>query len=274
MRFVRLLLAEHAKRLGRGPSKEQAPSSPVIASEVTIAHALGTATIKETPKRIVYLYQGALDMSAALGVKPVGAVESTDQKPWFAYLGDMNGVENLGDEGQPNVEAIVALKPDLIVATKVRHEKIYAQLEAIAPTIVTEDLADWKTSLPIVAKALGKVSEANALLEDWNGRVAEFKKKMGDKLASTTVSLIRVQRDGSVKVYLKGFPGLMMQELGLAPPKSQQVEFSGSGLDITSKEHIPQFDADYIFDLTTVLPGQESIPDLYKEWTSHLSGKS
>ncbi|RIE00692.1 iron-siderophore ABC transporter substrate-binding protein, partial [Cohnella faecalis] len=31
-----------------------------------------------------------------------------------------------------NVEAIVALKPDLIVATKVRHEKIYAQLEAIA----------------------------------------------------------------------------------------------------------------------------------------------
>ncbi|WP_158594282.1 hypothetical protein [Cohnella faecalis] len=39
-------------------------------------------------------------------------------------------------------------------------------------------MADWKTSLPIVAKALGKVSEANALLEDWNGRVAEFKKKM------------------------------------------------------------------------------------------------
>lgn len=254
-------------------AETEAPASETPAAEtfaaVTIRHAMGEATISQQPLRVVYLYQSMLDIGAALGVKPVGAIESTDQKPWFAYLGDMSGVENLGDEGQPNVEAILALKPDVIFATKVRHEKIYPQLEAIAPTIVSDDLADWKGNLTLAGEALGLKAEADAILSDWNAKVAEFKTKMGDRLQSTTVSVIRVQRDDSMKVYLKGFPGLIMRELGLNPPEAQRVEFEGSGLDLMSKEHIPQLDADYIFDITTPLPGQENIPELYEGWTSH-----
>lgn len=240
-----------------------------IPAERTINHAMGTATIKKTPERVVYLFQSMTDVGVALGVKPVGAVESIDQKPWFQYLGDMSGVQNLGNESQPNLEAIIALKPDLILATVSRHEKIVPQLEAIAPTVVTADLADWKDNLRLAAEAMGREQQADKIMQDWNKRVAEFKEKMGPKLATTTVSVIRVQRDNSVKVYLKGFPGLFMRELGLGVPKAQQVEFSGSGLDITSKEHIPQFDADYIFDVTTPLPGQENVPKLQEEWTSH-----
>jgi iron complex transport system substrate-binding protein len=255
------------------PNKESSGSKGAQA-ERTIKHAMGTATLKKTPERVVYLFQSMNDVGVALGVKPVGAIESTDQKPWFKYLGDMSGVKSLGDEGQPNLEAIIALKPDLIIATKTRHEKIVPQLEAIAPTVVTEDLADWKDNLRLAGEALGKQEQAESIMKEWNSRVADFKKKMGTKLETTTVSVIRVQRDNSVKVYLKGFPGLFMRELGLGIPKAQQVTFSGSGLDITSKEHIPQFDADYIFDITTPLPGQENVPKLQEEWTSHPLWKS
>lgn len=244
-------------------------SSPAAWTEKKVKHAMGTATISKKPERVIYLFQSMNDVGVALGVKPVGAVESTDQKPWFKYLGDMGGVQNLGNEGQPNLEAIIALKPDLILATKTRHEKIVPQLEEIAPTVVTGDLADWKDNLRLAGEAMGKEKEAEAILKQWNDRVAEFKRKMGAKLDTTTVSVIRVQRDNSVKIYLQGFPGLVMRELGLGVPKAQQVTFSGSGLDITSKEHIPQFDADYIFDITTALPGQENVPKLQEEWTSH-----
>ncbi|MDF2668867.1 MAG: periplasmic binding protein [Paenibacillus sp.] len=254
------------------PKESASPTASIAATAApvkTIKHAMGTATLKKTPVRVVYLFQGMIDTGAALGVKPVGATETSDQKPWFKYLGDMSGVKNLGDEGQPNIEEIIALKPDLIIGTKVRHEKIYSQLEAIAPTIITDDLADWKPNLKLAGEALGKEAEAKKMLDDWDKRVADFKTKMGSKLNTTTVSLIRVQRDNSVKIYLKGFSGLFMRELGLSAPKAQQVEFSGSGLDILSKEHIPQFDADYIFDITAPLPGQENVPKLHEEWKSH-----
>ncbi|RXZ83785.1 iron-siderophore ABC transporter substrate-binding protein [Paenibacillaceae bacterium] len=246
-----------------------ASDTATLAPVKTVKHAMGTATLKNAPVRVVYLFQGMIDAGAALGIKPVGATETSDQKPWFKYLGDMSGVKNLGDEGQPNIEEIIALKPDLIIGTKARHEKIYSQLEAIAPTIITEDLADWKANLKLAGEALGKEGEATKMLDDWDKRVADFKTKMGSELSKTTVSLIRVQRDNSVKIYLKGFSGLIMRELGLSAPKAQQVEFSGSGLDILSKEHIPQFDADYIFDITAPIPGQENVSELHEEWKSH-----
>ncbi|CAH1189924.1 putative siderophore-binding lipoprotein YfiY [Paenibacillus plantiphilus] len=254
-------------------NKEKEPAKPNDGASssfpVTIKHELGSVTLDKAPERVVYLFQGMNDTGAALGVKPVGAVESVSEKPWFAYLGDMSGVESVGDEGQPNLEKLVELKPDLIIGTKVRHEAIYKQLNAIAPTIVTADLAAWKDNLQIAGQALGKQAEADKLIADWDARLAEFREKMGDKLATTEVSVIRIQRDNSVKVYLAGFPGLFMRDVGFAVPKAQQVEFTGSGLDILSKEYIPQFDADYIFDITTELPGQENVPQLYEEWVSH-----
>src|SRR5699024_11398518 len=55
---------------------------------VKIEHAMGTTEIKGKPKRVVTLYQGATDVSVALGVKPVGAVESWVQQPKYDYIKD------------------------------------------------------------------------------------------------------------------------------------------------------------------------------------------
>jgi iron complex transport system substrate-binding protein len=254
--------------------KEPVPTKDAKASSAidrTITHEMGTVTLKKAPERVVYLFAGAVDIGVALGVKPVGAVESVDQKPWFKYLGEsMKDVKSLGEESQPNIEAIIALKPDLIIATKVRHEKIYPQLSSIAPTIVTKDLADWKDNLKLAADALDKKDAAAKIMGDWSARVADFKKKMGDKLATTEVSIIRFEKDNSAKFYVTGFPGLIVKELGLSLPKAQRIEgLTGSGVNLTSKEHIPQLDGDYIFDITTQLPDQKNILQYQQEWTSH-----
>ncbi|WP_410771590.1 ABC transporter substrate-binding protein [Fontibacillus sp. BL9] len=235
----------------------------------TIEHALGTVTLEKKPERIVVLFNGMVDITAALGVKPVGAVESWEQKPWYEFLRDkMEGVKDLGEENQPNLEAIVALKPDLIIGTKTRHEKIYPQLKDIAPTLITEEIFDWKDNLQIGAKALYMDEEAAKLIGDWDARVADFKEKAGDRLKDTEVSIVRFEKDGSARFYVTGFAGTIFEELGIGRPEAQRVE-GKAVVNLTTKEQMAQLDGDYIFDITRVSPDDPSTENTRNDWTSH-----
>lgn len=235
----------------------------------TIEHALGTVTLEKKPERVVVLFNGMVDITAALGVKPVGAVESWEQKPWYEYLrGNMEGVKDLGEENQPNLEAIVALKPDLIIGTKTRHEKIYPQLKDIAPTLITEEIFDWKDNLQIGAKALYMDEKAEKMISDWEARVADFKAKAGDRLKDTEVSIIRFENDGSARFYVTGFAGTIFEELGIGRPEAQKVD-GKAVVNLTSKEQMAQLDGDYIFDITRISPDDPSTENTKNDWTSH-----
>ena len=97
-----------------------------------VENALGVTSIKGEPQRIVTLYQGATDTAVAMGITPVGAVESWLEQPFYEYIrDDLEGVTNVGEETQPNLEEIAKLNPDLIIASKVRHEEIFEQLSLI-----------------------------------------------------------------------------------------------------------------------------------------------
>ncbi|MBW7473367.1 iron-siderophore ABC transporter substrate-binding protein [Paenibacillus oenotherae] len=255
-----------------GKTNEQAGAGTVnsagteAAGERSIQHAMGTATIKGEPKRVVVLFNGMVDIAVALGVKPVGAVESWEEKPWYAYLrAGMEGVENLGEETQPNMEAIVSLKPDLIIAAKSRHEKIYSQLNNIAPTIVLEKLFDWKANLATAAEALGKQDAAAKIMDDWNASVADFKAKLGDQLNGKEMSIVRFESDGTARFYVSGFAGEIFDELGLARPKAQQVE-GKTAVTLNTKEQMGQLDGDYIFDISRT---SEEDAKTKADWTSH-----
>lgn len=244
-------------------------STVSLESKRTITHAMGETVLTSVPKRVVVLFNGMVDISLTLGVKPVGAVESWVQKPWYHYLrADMAGVKNLGDENQPSLEAIVALKPDLIIGSKLRHEKIYDQLSAIAPTIMTTDVFDWKTNLKISAAALDKQDTANAFMADWDTRVAKFKTSMGSKLATTEASIVRFQPDGSARFYVTGFSGTIFQELGLGRPAAQKVE-GKTVVGLTTKEQIPLLDGDVIFDITSDWAGDDKSFKSQQDWVSN-----
>ncbi|CAN7608611.1 ABC transporter substrate-binding protein [Paenibacillus sp. LjRoot56] len=250
-------------------SPEAAKATAAAVVEKTIKHAMGTVTLKKKPERIVVLFNGMTDIVTHLGVKPVGSVESWEEKPWYNYLrANMEGVKNLGEETQPNVEAIVALKPDLIIGTKARHEKIYPQLESIAPTIITEEIFDWKANLKYASDALYKEQEGAKIVADWDKGVAEFKQKAGDKLAKSEVSIIRFERDGSARFYATGFAGTIFKELGLPRPKAQIVE-GKAVVNITTKEQMSQLDGEYIFDITRLNAEEPAVEKSQNDWTSH-----
>ncbi|OCA87244.1 ABC transporter substrate-binding protein [Pseudobacillus wudalianchiensis] len=215
----------------------------------TVEHAMGKTEIKGDPKRVVILTNEGTEALLALGVTPVGAVQSWTGDPWYNHIKDkMKDVKSVGNEGEPSVETIASLKPDLIIGNKMRHEKIYEQLSAIAPTVFAETLrGDWKENFELYAKAVNKEEEGNKVIADFDKRVEELKGKLGDKL-NEKVSIVRFM-PGEVRIYHKDtFSGVILDQLGFARPEGQdQPDFAEKNV---TKERIPAMDGDILFYFT------------------------
>lgn len=209
----------------------------------TITHALGASEIPVNPQRVVVLDTGELDNALALGASIIGAPVA-EALEYQAYLADqLDGITDTGAISEPSLETILTLKPDLILGSKQRHEAIYAQLSAIAPTVFTESLrVPWQDNFNLHAEALGKSTEAEALLTAYAARTAAIKAALGDN--PPTISIIRF-RPGQVRLYLKSsYIGYILQDVGLPrPPAQDQDSFSSE----ISLEQVADIDADYIF---------------------------
>ncbi len=234
-----------------------------------VEHALGVTEIQGTPTRIVTLYQGANDTAVALGVTPVGVVDSWVEKPMYHYLRDaLADVPHVGLETQPNLEEIAKLKPDLIIANKARHEKVYAQLSQIAPTVAEDTVFDFKGTVQLMGEALNKQEAADQLLADWDERVAvlqtELKNKMGDQWP-LQVAVTNIRND-HLRVYLEeSFAGTVLHDLGFEfPPMAAQRTW---GVKLNSKESIPSMNADVMFIIFQSQDG--SVQENYQAWSSH-----
>lgn len=221
-------------------------SAPAIARDVT--DSMGTVTVPDAPKRIVVLTNEGTEALLALRVTPVGAANSWNGDPWWGHISDaMDGAEPVGKESAVNLELIAALEPDLILANKQRHEEIYPQLTAIAPTVMSKELrGDWKINFRLYAEALGKEQEADAAITDYDASVADLRVKLGDHL-NEEVSVIRFV-PGQIRIYqLDSFSGVLLKDIGFHRPANQNVEEFAIR---TGKESIPDMDGDRIFYFT------------------------
>ncbi|WP_047983417.1 ABC transporter substrate-binding protein [Ornithinibacillus californiensis] len=230
-------------------SSEENTTEPQSEDSYTVEHAMGSTTIEGTPERIVILTNHGTEALLSMGVKPVGAVQSWDGDPWYDHITDqMDGVEVVGTESDINLEAILALEPDLIIGNKMRQEEHYEALSAIAPTVFEETLrGDWKVNFKLIAEAIGQEEKGQEVLDQYNERVANLSEELGDKL-NTEVSMVRFMPE-DVRVYHKdSFSGIILEEVGLARPESQDVDdFAAKGV---TKERIDEMDGDVIFYFT------------------------
>lgn len=232
----------------------------------TVEHAMGTTTIEKTPEKVVILTNEGTEALLALGVKPVGAVQSFTGDPWYDHIAeDMKDVQVVGLEAAENInlEAILALQPDLIIGNKMRQEAIYDQLSDIAPTVFAETLrGNWKENFELYAKALNKEEKGQEVIAAYDERVASLKEQLGDKL-NTKVSMVRFT-PGEVRIYQKdSFSGVILEQLGFARPERQDVnEFAIR--DVT-KEQIPLMEGDILF-YFTYETGDNQATELEKDW--------
>lgn len=230
----------------------------------TIENAMESVTLEKTPEKVVILTNEGTEALLALGVTPVGAVQSWTGDPWYDHIAsDMEGVEVVGVESQVNVEAVAALQPDLIIGNKMRHEDIYEQLKAIAPTVYAETLrGNWKENFELYAKAVNKEEEGKQILADYDERIEGLKTELGEDL-NKEVSMVRFMA-GDVRIYHKdSFSGVILEQLGFARPESQNVDdFAEKNV---TKERIPAMDGDILFYFTYEV-GDGEATELEKEW--------
>jgi iron complex transport system substrate-binding protein len=215
------------------------------ASAREVTHSMGVADVPDAPQRVVVLTNEGTEALLAIGITPVGAVRSWLGDPWYDHIaGQMADVTVLGEESAVDLELLAALEPDLIIGTKVRHEKIYEQLSAIAPTVISERLrGDWKVNMALYAEAVGKTAEAEAAFAAYDTRVAAISEQLGEARAEQ-ISLVRFMA-GRTRIYLKDtFAGTVLGQIGFARPASQdRDEFA----DEVTKERIPDFNGDRLF---------------------------
>ncbi len=209
----------------------------------TVKHAMGTAEVPVDPQRVVVLDTGELDDTLALGVKPVGAVRVDVSQGFLSYLGDQTkGIKQVGTITEPNLEAIAALKPDLILSSTVRHETIYDQLDSIAPTVLAPDLGDtWKQNFLLYADALNKKEQAQQMIADFEQRAAEIGKTLPK---DSTLGLVRFL-PGEIRLYSdRSFHGTILSDMGVSVPEAARGADTYAAL---SPEQVTKADADHVF---------------------------
>jgi iron complex transport system substrate-binding protein len=205
----------------------------------TVEHALGTTEVPVSPERIVTHDTFAIDTLISLGVEPVGV---RDQATIARYLArEVEGIESVGVD--PNLEAVAALEPDLILTTE--GYETNEELSRIAPTVAAafESSGDWKEIHLKFSEALGMEEEGRRVLDEYEARAREIGASFGD--SPPEVTIMRASEEFGLSFYLPdSFPGTVVKDAGLARPEGQRGE--GFTKEI-SLELVGEAEADAVF---------------------------
>lgn len=216
----------------------------------SVDHAAGTTCIPGDVERLVTLDSVTFGDAIALGLNPVATVTSSLSFHLSDYL---DRVENIGQQGAPNLESVLALNPDLILGLDF-HQSIYDQTSQIAPTALFEfeHSGQWKEVFQTIGAALGKTDAVQQVMDAYDQRLEDLKAVMGDTPLS--VSVVRIYPD-TINLYLRdSFPGTILQDAGLSRPPSQDLSaeegqrIANNPIQMAiSRELLPQADADVMF---------------------------
>ncbi len=167
-----------------GPNTSSEPAGEPI----VVKDAKGEFKLDKPAKKVVVLEWTFTEDIIALGMQPVGNADNENYKVYVTSEAPLDeSVTDVGMRGEPNLETIAALKPDLIIANMNSHEAIYEQLQGIAPTLIfnlypQEGEGDQYTvmedTFKTIAAAVGKTAEADKVLADLDAHYAEAKEKL------------------------------------------------------------------------------------------------
>lgn len=161
-----------------GGCDKPAPGVSAPEAETRTVNTLrGAAVIPANPRRIADA-SGISDMLCIIGHKPVATSDSDayDYTRFPSYLEELlTGAVIIGYpmSDTVNVEAILAVEPDLIIINP-RQEKAYEQLRAIATTIVIEPTVnDWRGDLRMVGEIFGEQAAVESYIAGYEAKARE-----------------------------------------------------------------------------------------------------
>ncbi len=229
-------------------------------------NSFGRVEVPVAPHCIVSLHDFSLTAQLLeLGVKPCG---STGRKKLFSdvlFRGtqerfDVTGIQYIGSHQAPDLEAIAALKPDLIVGLSY-HADLKDKLSKIAPVVLLPAReSDIKTYAKQLADLVGKPQRYAEMLNEYQWVVSEFKKRVKDP-SRITVTTLEVYSDGFQLIGRGGMDDVI-GDFGLGRVAAyrearQNVPYS--------LERIGDFDSDFIIDTYEELLDSEASTAAFRQ---------
>lgn len=183
--------------------------------EKTIVHDFGTTKLKKVPKRIVILDNLYGEILNLLDITPVGATTGQADSQEFSTLFKKQykdaKVVSVGWQGNPDLDKIAELKPDLILMTG-EQEDLYEELSEIAPTvgyqINTDENWDYHETSLKVAEIFDKRDEMKKDLDRVDAREAVFAENVKAKFGNQKLMYLRVT-DNDIRYYAYGHFGYL-----------------------------------------------------------------
>ncbi|PCE15770.1 iron ABC transporter substrate-binding protein [Microbacterium sp. SZ1] len=242
--------------LGGCAADAETPATDDTGDIHEVTHARGTTEVPADVERVVTLEPLELDTAVAVGITPVGAAVASNVASTPSYLG-VDAVRAVGTVPEPDLEAIAALEPDLILGTEARHSALYEQLSAIAPTVFIETQADpWRNNALLIGEALNKEDEVADLLAEVDQRCEDLSDQYG--VDGKTAQLIRPRDETTLSLYGPvSFAGSLLECAGYTIPDQDWAD--GLQADI-SPENILDATADEVFVTTADVEDQGTVP--------------
>ncbi|MDN4083023.1 ABC transporter substrate-binding protein [Paenibacillus polymyxa] len=205
-------------------------------------------SIPANPQRVVTTQY--LDAMLALGVKPVGAASHVLEGDYLK--GKIDGIADIGNP--TNVEKVLELQPDLIIATEDTSPEVREQLEKIAPTVaVSFGDGDVFKQLRDVAAVLGKDKEADQWIASFDKKAEEGRKKMAGKFKKDeTITIYMTYGKDVLRVYgARNVGHVIYRSLELNPPEYIRQKLARDPkynfvYDSISMEKLPELSGDRI----------------------------
>jgi ferric hydroxamate transport system substrate-binding protein len=159
---------------------ENAGAADGDAAAITIVDDRGESIELAAPaEKIVALEWNTAENLVTLGVMPVGVADVEGYGDWVQSETLDESVTDVGQRGEPSVDAIAGLAPDLVLTTTDLSESVIAQIEEFAPVLVvrgadaSDPIGQMEKNLERIAVATGTETEGEEALARFDERLAE-----------------------------------------------------------------------------------------------------
>lgn len=154
---------------------------------VALTDDLGrTVELDEPAERVAVLEWQQIEDALTLCVAPVAVADADGFSTWVTAEALPEGTADVGTRGEPNLDALAAADPDLIIVEATgEDDPVVEQLESLdVPVLATlgadasDPIGTMKGLFSLIAEATGRTERAEAVLEQFDQHIAEAKEQV------------------------------------------------------------------------------------------------
>jgi iron complex transport system substrate-binding protein len=238
-----------------------------LTQTITSSQAQITATstqVASTPEKKVITYLGvdyklpsttnkivitgsleSMEDALVLGVEPTGAITAAGKfSELFAPI--TTKTLSTGEKSQPDFEAIIAMKPDVILGSSKFPDETKEKLNKIAVTIPVSHLSnDWEANLMLLGQLSGKEDKAKSAIEAYKAELSSARASLASKIGDQKVLALRI-RKGVMYTYSETtfFNPSLYTDLGFKTPDAIKATKAQESISL---EALTQINPDHIF---------------------------